>query len=95
MTIKVLLKRQVPEEKYAELKALIDELRSATTGQPGYIHGETLKRADNADECLVISKWKSRGDWERWFERPERAAIHEKIDALLGTPTVYEIFEYD
>ncbi|MBL7180923.1 MAG: antibiotic biosynthesis monooxygenase family protein [Pseudomonadota bacterium] len=95
MTIKILMKRQVPEDKFKALKELIDQLRSATTGQPGYISGETLRRVDQYGECLVISKWKSRADWERWYERPERAIIQQKIDDLLGSSTVYEIYEYD
>ncbi|MGD2271204.1 MAG: antibiotic biosynthesis monooxygenase [Desulfobacterales bacterium] len=95
MTIMVLLKRQAPPEKSEELKVLIDQLRGATFGQSGYISGETLKRVDQPDECLVIAKWKSRADWQRWFDKPERAAIQQKIDDLLGTPTVYEIYEYE
>ena len=93
MTIKILLKRQFPEDKANELKELISQIRSSATGQPGYISGETLRRVDKPGECLVVSKWKSRGDWERWFKLPERAAIQQKIDALLGSSTVYEIFE--
>jgi quinol monooxygenase YgiN len=95
MTIMVLLKREAPEGKSAALKELIDQLRSATFGQPGYVSGETLKRVDHPGECLVVAKWKSRSDWERWFQRPERTAIQQKIDDLLGTPTIYEIYEYD
>lgn len=95
MTIMVLLKREAPEDKSEALKELIDRLRSATFGQPGYVSGETLKRVDQPCECLVVAKWKSRSDWERWFQRPERAEIQQKIDDLLGTPTIYEIYEYD
>ena len=95
MTIMILLKREAPEDKTAALKALIDRLRSATFGQPGYVSGETLKRVDKPGECLVVAKWKSRADWDRWFQRPERAEIQQQIDDLLGTPTIYEIYEYD
>jgi heme-degrading monooxygenase HmoA len=87
------LKRR--QHDHNALKELIDRLRSATFGQPGYVSGETLKRVDQPCECLVVAKWKSRSDWERWFQRPERAEIQQKIDDLLGTPTVYEIYEYD
>ena len=95
MTIKILLKRQVAEDQAAALKKLIDQLRAATAGQPGYLSGETLKRVEGPGECLVISKWKSRAYWQRWFENPQRAAIQDQIDALLGSPTAYEIYEYD
>ncbi len=95
MAIRVFLKREYPEDKYEALKGLIDRLRSASTGQPGYISGETLRRIDQPGECLVISKWKSLGDWQRWFEGPKRVEIQEKIDTLLGSPTGYEIYDFD
>ncbi len=95
MTIMVLLKREAPEDKSEALKELIDRLRSATFGQPGYVSGETLKRVDQPGEWLVVAKWESLPDWERWFQGPERAEIQKKIDDLLGTPTIYEIYEYD
>ena len=95
MSVKILLKRQFPEDKADALKELIGQLRSATTGQPGYISGETLRRIDKEAEILVISKWKSFADWNRWFERKERSVIQQKIDDLLGSPTVYEIYEYE
>ena len=95
MAIKILLKRQFPEEKAVAFKELIDQLRSSATGQSGYISGETLRRVGQPREFLVISKWKSLGDWKRWFEGPERTAIHEKIDDLLGMPTDYEIYEFE
>ena len=95
MAIKILLKRQFAEDKSNALKELIDRMRSSVTGQPGYISGETLRRIDQPGEFLVISKWQSRGDWERWFEGAERALIQKKIDDLLGSSTVYEIYEYE
>ena len=95
MTVKILLKRQVSEDKISELKELIDQLRTATTGQPGYISGDTLRRVDKPGEHLVISKWKSLAYWDRWFEQPKRVGIQQKIDDLLGSTTVYEVYEYD
>ena len=95
MAIKILLKRRVPEDKAEALKELIDQLRAVTTGQPGYLSGETLRRVDEPGECLVVSKWNTRGDWDRWFEQPERAALQQKIEDLVGSPTLYEIYEYE
>lgn len=95
MAVRVFLKRRYPEDKHDELKKLIDQLRSASAGQPGYISGETLRRIDQPGECLVISKWKTLGDWQRWFEGPKRAEIQNQIDALLGSPTGYEIYDYE
>ena len=95
MTIKVLLKRKFSAEQTEELKGLINALRAATHGRPGYIAGETLYRTDTPGECLVIAKWRSRYDWEQWCVHPQRAAIQAKIDALLKEKTIYEVYEYE
>ena len=93
--IRIHIKREVPEGKKAELQTLINQLRGITTGQPGYISGETLKRVDKPGQSLVVSKWQSIEYWNLWFENPERTKIQEKIDQLLGIETEYEIYEFD
>ena len=93
--IRIHIKRDVPEGKEQELHSLINLLRGITTGQPGYISGETLKRVDEPGQSLVVSKWQSIEYWNLWFENPERAKIQKKIDQLLGEETTYEIYEFD
>jgi heme-degrading monooxygenase HmoA len=95
MTVKVLLKRSVPEDKAEELRELIDQLRSATVGQPGYVAGETLRRIDKPGEFLVISKWRSLFAWQQWYDSEKRADIHSRIDQLLGSTTTFEVYGYD
>ena len=93
--IRIHIRRKVTEDKKEELKSLVNQLRSITMGTPGYIAGETLKRIDQADESLVVTKWQSLFYWNQWFESKERAELQNKIDQLLGAETRYEIYEYD
>ena len=93
--IRIHIRREVPKAKETELQSLINQLRGITTGQPGYISGETLNRVDKPGESLVVSKWQSLDYWNRWIENPERSEIQEKIDQLLENETKYEIYEYD
>ena len=93
--IKVHIKRKVPPEKMEALRALINELRSLTMGQPGYIAGETLQRLDQPGESMVVSKWQSADYWQRWQQSKARSEIQDKIDELLGEETQYEIYEFD
>ena len=93
--IRIHIRREVPEGKETEMQSLINQLRGITTGQPGYISGETLNRKDKPGESLVVSKWQSLDYWNRWFENPERSKIQNKIDQLLGKETKYEIYEFD
>ena len=93
--IKVHIKRKVPPAKIEDLRLLINELRSVTMGQPGYISGETLKRLDRPGESLVVAKWQSADYWQHWQQSKARSELQHKIDQLLGEETIYEIYEYD
>ncbi|MCF8045300.1 MAG: antibiotic biosynthesis monooxygenase [Desulfarculaceae bacterium] len=94
MTVKVLIKRNVPRSNNEEIMKLFAMLRSAAMNQPGYIGGETLKRVDAPGKYLVISSWKSVDDWSRWLVSPERRQIQERIDALTDSETKFEVYEH-
>ncbi len=93
MTVRIFIKRQVPDSKIAELSILLKRLRSVTLMQPGYISGQTLKRLDKPGECLVISTWRSAEDWDEWLKNSKRIAIQNEIDDLLGSSTEYGVYE--
>jgi heme-degrading monooxygenase HmoA len=93
--IKIHVRRNIPADKKEDAMLLINELRSMSMGNPGYISGETLKRLDKPGESLVVTKWKSVHFWEKWFQSEDRSRIQNKIDQLLGEDTRYEIYEYD
>lgn len=93
MTVRVLIKRVVPREKAKEMIPLFRQMRQLATNQSGYISGETLKSLDRPDVFLVISTWLSAEDWEKWLLSKERRGIQEKMDALLGGKTEYEMFQ--
>jgi heme oxygenase (mycobilin-producing) len=93
MSIKIFIKRKGVEKNIIELTVLLKKLRSLTLNQPGYIYGETLRRIDQPDECLVISTWRSLVDWENWFKNEHRISIQSEIDLLLGADTEYAVYE--
>lgn len=93
MTVKIFIRRKVAANNILELTVLLKKLRALTLSQPGYIYGETLRRIDVDDECLVISTWRSLEDWDNWFNNRERLTTQEEIDELLGEKTEYAIYE--
>ncbi len=93
MTVKIFIKRQVSSDNVLELTVLLKKLRSLTLNQNGYIYGETLRRVDREDECMVISTWRSLEDWNAWLINEERIAIQSEIDLLLGAETEYAVYE--
>ena len=93
MTVKIFIKRKVSANNILELTILLKKLRSLTLSQSGYIYGETLRRVDLDDECLVISTWRSFEDWNAWLHNEQRIKIQDDIDSLLGEKTDYYVYE--
>ena len=93
MAVKIFIKRNVSADNILNLTVLLKKLRGLTLAQPGYIYGETLRRLDKPDECLVISTWRTLDDWKTWVNNENRIAIQNEIDRMLGKPTSYEIYE--
>ena len=88
--MKVMIKRNVPEGKEQEVVALLTDLRTAASKQPGYISGETLRSTEQADQLLVISIWEDEKDWHQWAMSDERRALQATVDAITGSATIYE-----
>ncbi len=95
MAVKILIKRNIPENRAKDLMPYFRQLRGIASSQPGYISGETLKRIDRKGQYLVISTWRSNDDWRRWVLSKERTEIQNLIDSMLGEKTEYEIYEYN
>lgn len=102
MTIRVLMTRKIPKltsgmdaALLPQLSELLTELRNLANHQPGYISGETLRNVDDHNEYLVISTWKSMEAWERWLANERREEMESRVDALLGSSTVYKVYSYD
>ncbi len=102
MTIRVLMTRKVPKltsgmhvALLPTLSEMLIELRAMADHQPGYISGETLRNVDDPNEYLVISTWKTLDAWNWWLANNERAELEGRVDALLGSSTVYKVFSYD
>ena len=95
MAVKIIINRKISKEKEGELLPLLIQLRAMATAQPGYISGETLRNIDSPEEYLVISTWQSVDNWKAWVSIKQRVEIQEKIDALLGTKTEYNLYLYE
>jgi heme-degrading monooxygenase HmoA len=93
MSIQVIIKRKWKVNKPKELFPLFKELHSVAEEQPGYISSETLRSLEKPDNLVVISKWETVEDWEKWTTTKERRDIQGKVDSLIGEKTFYEVFE--
>ncbi|MGD2012178.1 MAG: antibiotic biosynthesis monooxygenase [Desulfobacterales bacterium] len=93
MPIQVIIKRKWQTDKHEELIPLLAELRTHAKKQPGYISGETLRSLDDPEDYMVVSKWETADDWQKWSQSKERRDLQGKVDSLIGERTFYEIFE--
>jgi len=94
MAVKILIKRNVPENRIQDLMPFFKQLRSMAAQQEGYISGETLRRIDRPGQYMVISTWRSSDDWRRWVLSKKRQEIQDLIDSTLGEKTEYEMYEF-
>jgi heme-degrading monooxygenase HmoA len=93
MPVQVIIKRKWQVDKPEELLPLLSELRSQAKKQPGYISSETLRSLEDPEDFLVISKWETTDDWNKWVHSKKRRAIQGQVDSLIGEKTFYEIYE--
>jgi heme-degrading monooxygenase HmoA len=94
MAVKVFIKRKIPADKAKQMIPLFRQMRIQANKQPGYITGETLRNLEIPEEFIVISTWESSDAWKKWLGSPERKEVEDKINALLGGETKYDIFHY-
>jgi len=71
---------------------LLLKLRSLAMVQSGYISGETLMNADDPEDYLVISTWKTLDNWQEWVANSKRQALQDEVDQLLEQDTHYQVY---
>lgn len=94
MAVKIIIRRKVAKDKEGNLMPLLIQLRALATAQPGYVSGETLRNVSNPEDFLVISTWQSVDNWNAWMSSKQRSEIQQKIDAILGEKTEYNVYLY-
>lgn len=93
MPVYIIIKRKLKIADPEKLMPLLNQLRGLAKEQPGYISGKTLKSLSDPEDYMVISKWETAADWEKWFGRKVRRDVQGQIDSLIGERTFYELFE--
>ena len=93
MPVYVIIKRKLKIADPEKLMPLLTQLRGLAKEQTGYISGETLKSLSDSEDYMVISKWETAADWEKWFDSKVRRDVQGQIDSLIGERTFYELFE--
>ena len=93
MAAYVIIKRKFQINQPEKLLPLLDDLSDRAKQQKGYLSTVTLQSKESPEDYMVISRWESSADWERWFGSAERRDLQGKVDSLIGERTFYEVFE--
>jgi heme-degrading monooxygenase HmoA len=93
MAIQVMIKRRFHQGRQAkELVPLLLRMRAQAMFQPGYISSETWCDLEHPGDCIVISKWETVDDWNRWKHSEDRTMLDRKIEMLIKEPAQYHIY---
>lgn len=93
MSVHVMIKRRWRVADPGKLFPLLQALNDKAKEQPGYLSTEILRSADKHETFLVISRWQTLDDWNKWQASQSRRDIQGEIDSLIGEKTFYEIYE--
>ena len=92
MTVKIIILRTITPEEEPQVRPLLKLLHSLALDHEGYVSGESLTSWDDPNECLVISTWKSKEDWEAFIREPKVLEAHNAVDAILAKNTMYQVY---
>jgi heme-degrading monooxygenase HmoA len=93
MAVQVIIRRKVKQGQQAkDLVPLILQLRAIAIHQPGFISSDTWSDVEDPGECMVISRWQTAEDWNRWVRSEKRSKIERKIEALTGHKSEYKVY---
>jgi heme-degrading monooxygenase HmoA len=93
MSVHVIIKRKWQIGKPSKLFPLLRKLRDQASKQPGYLSSHTLRNHVDSKYFLVIGRWETIKDWNKWLGSKKRQKLQGKVDSLIGEKTFYEIFE--
>lgn len=59
----------------------------------GFISGETFRDVHHTEHHYVLSKWRSLGDWQRWYQSDTRQNMMGKLNPLFDCPEKITLLE--
>ncbi len=93
MSIHVMIKRKWrvgdSDALFPRLQAICDKAKE----QPGFISNQILRNSDERETFLVVSRWDSLDDWNKWHSSQIQRDLQAEVDSMVGEKTFYEIYE--
>ena len=86
--IRVLIERRIREGAGTEYERTQRELRFEALREHGYLTGETWRDLDDPQHYVVISTWRSRGEWDGWAACDARRAVLDRLTPLVRSERI-------
>lgn len=93
MTVKILIRRKFKENAEKDFNAMLIKMRSVAMGMKGYLSTETLVSLDNPRDVLLLSMWRSKKDWDNYFNSDVRREAERHYEEIIEGDTKYEYFQ--
>jgi heme-degrading monooxygenase HmoA len=82
--IRVVIDRRLRHDVDHEYRRVQRAMRGEALGCRGYITGETWRDLDDPHHYIVVSTWKSRGEWEAWVNSPARQRLLKEMRNMVA-----------
>lgn len=88
---------QVPPKWQEHFEEIFKDRKRAVDRRPGFIRAEILRPLEG-DTYIVMTYWKSKGDFEGWVGSPEYREGHQRVkdfkeNGKLALTSKVEMFE--
>ena len=81
--IRVIIERTIAETMESNYEDTAKATLQQAVRADGFISGESLRDLNNPRHRIVLCKWRSAADWDRWFHSPERKEMMNKLNLML------------
>lgn len=83
--IHVVIERQVAEGMLSTYEQLLKTALQRTFIAHGFISGETFQDVKDENHRILICKWRTEKDWQRWQFSEERKSLLSAMRPILAT----------
>ena len=92
--IHVMLERQIAPGLESTYDRLARETLRDAFQASGFINGEAFSDINHPNRRIIISKWRSIQDWQRWHQSDARRDLMNKLSPVMMEPESVRIMEH-
>ena len=85
----------VPRDRFDEFERRFASRAGRVSSAPGFEAFELLRPNDVREVCLVLTRWRSEGDFQAWVESPDFVAGHAQHREGGPVGTASELWSFE